>query len=167
MTFLSSTAVPNVNPLSLPAAKKNTWLPLLTVLFILSYGLMTMLIVEQGSTIEQQRALIQELFRDSRELSAVKGKTVHDKNVANTQRHGQAHAPSTQVHDPAVQSPSTQLPATQIPATNAPSTQVPSSQVTPQARARTRVGKNSKPRVQIPARPPADLADERRASMSI
>ena len=60
------------------APKKHGWLPLLTVLFLISYGLMTMLIVEQGRTIESQRALIRELFRDSTELSAVKMKAVQD-----------------------------------------------------------------------------------------
>jgi hypothetical protein len=57
-----------------PAApkRKGGWLPLLTVLFLISYGLMTMLIVEQGRTIESQRTLIQELFGDSAQLSAMK-----------------------------------------------------------------------------------------------
>src|SRR5579864_3083352 len=66
-----------IEPAELPVIeavdrKKHGWLPLLTVLFLFSYGLMTMLIVEQGQTIESQRTLIRELFRDSRELSAVK-----------------------------------------------------------------------------------------------
>ena len=52
--------------------KKRSWLPVLTVLFLISYGLMTMLIVEQGRTIDSQRALIRDLFRDSRELAAVR-----------------------------------------------------------------------------------------------
>jgi hypothetical protein len=37
---------------------KHTMLPLLTVLFLISYGLMTMLVVEQGRTIDAQRTLI-------------------------------------------------------------------------------------------------------------
>src|SRR6202049_2008679 len=45
--------------------KKRSLLPLLTVLFLFSYGLMTLLIVEQGTTIQSQRALIRDLFSDS------------------------------------------------------------------------------------------------------
>lgn len=54
-------------------SKKHTFLPVLTVLFLISYGLMTMLIVEQGNTIESQRLLIKQLFSDSAELTAMKG----------------------------------------------------------------------------------------------
>ena len=52
---------------------KHTMLPLLTVLFLISYGLMTMLVVEQGRTIDAQRTLIRQLFGDSSELTALKG----------------------------------------------------------------------------------------------
>jgi hypothetical protein len=52
--------------------RKHTLLPTLTVLFLIAYGLMTMLIVEQGNTIESQRLLIKQLFSDSAELSAMK-----------------------------------------------------------------------------------------------
>ena len=38
-----------------------------------SYALMTMLIVEQGHTIESKCALIRELLTDSKELSAAEG----------------------------------------------------------------------------------------------
>src|SRR5215471_11850344 len=63
---------------------------------MISYALMTMLIVEQGQTIESQRALIRELFRDSTELSAVKMKA-HDEH-AQTQALAQnpSQNPSTQ-----------------------------------------------------------------------
>src|ERR1700745_3150715 len=78
-TLFSSTDITAVAPIDAqPPRKKLTWLPLLTALFCLSYALMTMLIVEQGSTIESQRALIRELFRDSTELSAVKMKAAQD-----------------------------------------------------------------------------------------
>jgi len=35
-------------------------LPLLVILFIVSYGILTMLVFEQGQTIESQRTLIRE-----------------------------------------------------------------------------------------------------------
>src|SRR3981081_4600651 len=66
--------------------KKRSLLPLLTVLFLFSYGLMTLLIVEQGTTIQSQRALIHELFSDSMQLSAMKGKAVRDQNAADVQK---------------------------------------------------------------------------------
>lgn len=53
--------------------RKQTFLPLLIVLFLISYGIMSMLIVEQGNTIEAQRLLIKQLFSDSAQLSALKG----------------------------------------------------------------------------------------------
>ena len=53
--------------------RKHPLLPVLTVLFLIAYGIMTMLIVEQGNTIESQRLLIKQLFSDSAELSAMKG----------------------------------------------------------------------------------------------
>ena len=47
---------------------------MLTVLFLVAYGIMTLLIVEQGNTIESQRLLIKQLFNDSTQLSAMKGR---------------------------------------------------------------------------------------------
>ena len=49
-------------------------LPALIILFLVSYGLLTMLVVEQGRTIDSQRGLIQMLFSDSVELTGLKGK---------------------------------------------------------------------------------------------
>jgi hypothetical protein len=141
-------------------------LPLLTVLFLFSYGLMTLLIVEQGQTIESQRVLIRELFRDSTELSAVKGKAVRDKNIADAQRRSQNPKGHASAQDPAVQTPSTQTPLTQAPSTQvAPSAQTPSTQVAPKRRSQTSAGK--KPQFQVPSRPAADLADDRRALITI
>jgi len=44
----------------------------LTVVFAVSFVLVTMLVVEQGRTIEYQRTLIHQLFHDSLELQAAK-----------------------------------------------------------------------------------------------
>ena len=132
--------------------KKHGWLPLLTVLFMISYGLMTMLIVEQGQTIESQRALIRELFRDSTELSSVKMKAQIERNQALAQ-------------NPSSQNPSTQAPSSQAPSIQAPMKQAPSSQAGPQQRAQNQ----AKPKVdfQMPSKPAADLADHRRALITI
>jgi hypothetical protein len=128
--------------------KKFGWLPILTVLFLISYGLMTMLIIEQGQTIESQRALIRELFRDSTELSASKLK-------AQQEGHGQVLA----------QNPSSQNPSTQAPTIRVPTQQAPSSQAGPQQRPQNQV--KAKPQFQIPSKPAADLADHRRALITI
>ncbi|MGA7472565.1 MAG: hypothetical protein WBW60_07530 [Candidatus Sulfotelmatobacter sp.] len=45
--------------------KKGSLLPLLTVVFLISYGLMTVLIVEQNEAIQSQQSLIQILLGDS------------------------------------------------------------------------------------------------------
>ena len=139
-------------------------MPLLTVLFLFSYGLMTLLIVEQGSTIETQRGLIREMLHDSVELSAMKGKGIQDKNVADVQRRARAH-----VHAPLTQSPSTQaqVPSTQVPTTQIPTSQAPSTQVAPNHAAQNQSGKIRKPKFQAPPRPASDLADERRAVTTI
>jgi len=134
--------------------KKRGWLPLLTVLFLISYGLMTMLIVEQGATIESQRALIRELFRDSSELNAVKMQMNKDTAAAAAKNRSQA---------PAAKDPSTQHPATN-PSTQAPSRQAPSSQAVPQQRAQKQ---SQKPQFQMPSKPASDLADQERSLITI
>ena len=117
-------------------------LPLLTVLFLISYGLMTLLIVEQGTTIQSQRTLIQQLIGDSSELTAMKGKAFQQQN---------AHAPKAQADlqgSSPVQTPSTQA--------------VPSDKTT----ARNH-GKVQRPLPEKPPMPASDIADSRRTLMSI
>lgn len=53
-------------------------LPLLVILFIVSYGILTMLVFEQGQTIESQRGLIREMLKDSSQLASMKGKLNRD-----------------------------------------------------------------------------------------
>jgi biopolymer transport protein ExbB/TolQ len=81
-------------------------LPVLVVLFVISYSLMTMLIVEQGRTIENQRALIESLFNDSSELNHMKKQAIQKQHAeAQAQAEAQAHSqaqttPSTQEKTP-------------------------------------------------------------------
>ena len=141
-------------PIDAPARpKRRGWLPLLTVLFLISYGLMTMLIVEQGATIESQRALIRELFRDSTELAALKTKAQQEKAVADAQH---VQSPSART-----QAPVTQYPSTQTPSTQAPTTATPSSQAAQQHRTQTKTEKQ-KPQFQMPTKPASDLVDDPR-----
>ena len=133
MTTLFGT--PEVSP-----RRKHTLLPVLTVLFLISYGLMTLLIVEQGNTIQSQRTLIQQLLGDSTELSAMKGKAAME--------HAQAATTQTQQNS----------------TVQAPSTQATPSEKTPAGHS------GSKMQRQAPERPPvptSDIADSRRTLMSI
>jgi cytoskeletal protein RodZ len=133
------------------ATKKHGWLPLLVVLFLISYGLMTMLIVEQGRTIESQRALIRDLFHDSTELSAVKMKA-HSQQQA---------APAQSV----TKNSSTRNPSTQTPSTQAPAKQSPSTQAGSQQRIQNQVKKQKS--FQMPSRPASDLMDSARSLITI
>ena len=131
--------------------KKRTFLPLLTILFLFSYGLMTVLIMEQGSAIQQQRNLIKVLMRDSTELWAIRGKAITDKQAAQTQT--QSHARSTQ--NPSSQTPSAQAPSTQVPSSKAPQSHS------------SRTSKVAKPGSQVPPMPASDLVDQRRSLRTI
>jgi hypothetical protein len=55
-------------------------LPLLVILFIISYGILTLLVFEQGQTIESQRTLIREMLKDSTQLASLKDKQARDDN---------------------------------------------------------------------------------------
>jgi hypothetical protein len=131
--------------------KKQGWLPLLTLLFLISYGLMTMLIVEQGQTIESQRTLIRDLFRDSTELSSIKVKIQQER----------AQSPSAKAQAPAIRIPSTQIPMTQ-----APNAQIPSSQAGPHHGAQNQAAKQ-KPQFRMPSKPASDLVDDVRTLITI
>lgn len=174
-TLFGTNALPIVAAIDAPVApKKHGWLPLLTVLFLISYGLMTMLIVEQGRTIESQRALIRELFRDSTELSAVRLKAAQESAQTSSARSSQTQAqtqaraaqnPSSQ--NSSTQHPSTQYPSTQYPSTQAPTTRTPSSQAGPQQQRTQSQSTKQKPDFKMPSKPAADLVDDVRTLITI
>jgi hypothetical protein len=122
---------------------KHTWLPILTVLFLLSYGLMTMLVVEQGHTIDAQRNLIRQLFSDSTELTSMKGNLNTQKQQALMQGHPQA---------------TPQAPGAQ----GAPNSSAQAA--TPQSKDKHNMRKFVMPK---PPRDASEMADERRSLMSI
>ena len=132
------------------AKKKRTLLPLLTIVFLFSYGLMTMLIVEQGAVIQSQRNLIQVLMRDSTELWGMKGKAVSDQQTVRAQGQSRAQAQSAQ-----------------NPSAKAPSSQTPSTQAVPQHGTQGHAGKIAKPQAQVPPMPASDLVDQRRTLRTI
>ena len=142
--------------------KKQGWLPLLVVLFLFSYGLMTMLIIEQGRTIESQRVLIRELFRDNNTLSTMKKAQSPQPDAAAPADRSAAIDPSTQIQSN--QAPSLTAPSTQIPSKKAPSTQAPSKQAKPPYRNPSPKAKSD---FQMPSRPASDLADSDRSLVTI
>ncbi len=112
-------------------------LPLLIVLFLISYGLMATLVVEQNRTIQSQRTLIRQLFTDSTQLSALKGKAAQDQAKAQTQKQFEEQHPSSQA---------------------SPRNHPRSSRST---------NKTQKPAPERPPRPASDTTDVRRALISI
>jgi hypothetical protein len=91
-----------VLPMPEPKPKpQRSALPVLVVLFLISYGLLALLVVEQGRTIENQRFLIRSLLSDSTELSHLKGKAFQEQRAAAqaqaaAKAHSQVQTPSTQ-----------------------------------------------------------------------
>jgi len=71
-------------------------LPVFVVLFLVSYGLMTLLVVEQGRTIDNQRSLIQSLFDDSSKLAQLRVKNQQAQAQAAAKAHSRAQTPSNQ-----------------------------------------------------------------------
>ncbi|MGH9499064.1 MAG: hypothetical protein ACRD3L_07955 [Terriglobales bacterium] len=128
------------NALQVPTPKpkaKHSMLPVFVVLFLVSYGLMTLLVVEQGRTIENQRSLIQSLFDDSTKLAQLRMK--------NQQAQAQAQA-GAKAHS---------------------QTQNPSTQEKPQAHARNDSGIGKLPKPPKPPTDTATMEDERRSVMRI
>ena len=71
---------------------RNGMLPLLVVLFVISYAILTLLVVEQGRTIESQRGLLREMLKDSQQLAVLKEKMAHDVAV-------HTHGKTTELQD--------------------------------------------------------------------
>jgi len=136
-------------PQPLPAPKpkrKHSLLPILIVLFLVSYGLMCLLAVEQDRTIAAQRYLIRSLLGDSSELSNLKGKLIQ-KQYADAQAQAKAGTRSQ------AQTPSTQVPSTQAPMTQAPMTQ---DKAAGNAQSSHNAGKARKA---MPPKPPLGISD--------
>jgi hypothetical protein len=167
-TLFGTNSLPIVTTVEVPAApKKRSWLPVLVVLFLVSYSLMTMLIVEQGRTIESQRALIRELFRDSTELSAVKQKVAQENAQTSSDKTQSpvTQNPSSQI--PSTQTPSMHAPSHQYPSTQAPASQTPSSQTGPQQQRTQSQSIKQKPDFKMPSKPTPDLIDDVRTLTTI
>lgn len=116
---------------------RNTLLPVLIVLFLISYSLLTALVIFQGRTIESQRTLLREMLKDSSQLADLKVR------IAREQAAKQAPAPQAQ-------------PEQKNPVVNkAPKSAEKDSK--PQ-------GKTTRSLKSIPGKPAADLEDVRRST---
>ena len=131
-------------------------MPILVVLFLFSYGLLALLVTEQGHTIQSQRYLIQSLFSDSNQLFHLKG------DIFQKQR-AQAQAQALANDHSQAQSPSTQVPLIQV-----PSDQSPSTQASPGDNAKSSASSNKLHKLH-PPKPPAgsDFSDLRRTVLKI
>lgn len=124
------------------AARPAAILPLLVILFVVSYVILTMLVFEQGQTIESQRTLIREMLKDSTQLAAIKGKLARDDDK--------------KAHDKASAADAKGAGASTPP----PGGKVPDKES-------KRPGKSARSMKQIPGKPAADLEDVRRSTQVI
>jgi hypothetical protein len=161
------------------AKPRHTMLPLLTVLFLISYVLLTTLVVLQDRTIDSQRNLIHSLFSDNLHLVATRVGLHRNQSARANQNPTQGSVPkqasscqvsSTQI--PSTQTAATQAdqaPSNQVSAAQTPSTQVPVIQAKPETSAKPGQ-KSRKAQKAAPMRPPVEVTDPsdmRRVSISI
>jgi hypothetical protein len=135
--------------------KKRTMLPLLVVLFLISYSLLTMLVVEQGRTIDSQRSLIHLLFGNSIQLSATR--VAGHQNQADEKSKPEQDSAQTQ----------SQSPSPQVTQGQAPSAQVPQNPSKPQANVQAGRGSHKAQKAVPPPAEMTDPSDMRRVSFSI
>jgi hypothetical protein len=130
-----------------PQKTRGALLPLLVVLFIVSYGILTLLVVEQGQTIEAQRSLLREMLKDSRQLATLKDKLSRQVAVATPDKAAVPAEPTEQKDSAAGAAPSM--------APKAPGKET------------KRPGKSARIRKEAPEKPAADLQDVRRSTRVI
>ena len=148
--------------------RKRSLLPLLIVLFLISYGLLTNLVLQQDKTIDSQRTLIHLLYKDSLQLSAMR-KAEKEKSQANSAAsasNSRGHAPSARIpviQVPAAKTESTQIAPRKVPSEKVSSEQVPSIQVpltqVPSGKTSAKTRRRGKTQKPAPNRPPAELTD--------
>jgi len=153
-----------------PPKRKHSLLPVLIVLFLISYGLMCLLAVEQDRTISSQRWMIRSLLGDSTELSNLKGKLIQKKYAdAQAQAKAGAGAQTSPANPSSGPAPLTQVPMNQAPMNQAPMNQAPLTQNAPGGNAQNSHSAG-KGRQALPPKPPlgiADIVDGRRIIKTI
>jgi hypothetical protein len=149
--------------------RKLTALPLLVVLFVLSYFLLTKLVIEQDKMIDAQLSLIHTLFKDNAYLNTLHKHAGELSKKAKARGNSQPQAGIAASQNPASGSSSSHASSlAEIPSTQVPVIQVPSSKVGPQANAKTN-RKARKAEKTLPAPPDelTDPSDMRRVSFAI
>ena len=121
-------------------------LPLLIVLFLISYGILTLLVVEQGHTIEAQRSLLREMLKDSSQLARLKDKLAREVAVDS--------------HDKAAQTAQKEAVAGTSPIIAPKAPNVPNKDA-------KRPSKSARIKKESPEKPAADLQDVRRSTRVI
>ena len=135
-----------------------TLLPLLVILFIVSYGILTLLVFEQGRTIESQRNLIRGMLQDSTQLASLKGKLARDQNkrshdqAAAQAQHQDADSANSSAGNPAVSNPAAGNPAAGAKASD---------------KETKRPSKSTHSMKEAPGKPASDLTDVRRSTRVI
>jgi hypothetical protein len=124
------------------ANRSSGMLPLLIVLFAFSYAILTLLVVEQGRTIEWQRFLIREMVKDSNQLAELKGKMAREESLRARQKRLDGTGPSAGQQKDSVGTPKASGKEGQG----------------------TKSGHSPK---EVPGRPASDLQDVRRATRTI
>jgi hypothetical protein len=120
-------------------------LPILVVLFVISYCLLTTLVFEQGKTIESQRTLIRAMLQDSTQLAALKSKLAQNQSQ---RAQGQASDPADQKTVSPNSGPIASAPQSSDKAAKQP-------------------GKPPRAMKQAPGKPESDLEDVRRSTRII
>ena len=115
-------------------------LPLLIILFLISYSILTLLVIEQGRTIESQRSLLHEMLKDSNQVAELKGKL--------------AAAEAKQAQPPA-QTEQKEPTASKTPTGNGA------------GKTQKHAGKSARSLKTVPEKPAADLEDVRRSTRVI
>lgn len=159
--------------------RKLTALPLLIVLFVISYSLLTRLVIDQDRTIDAQRTLIHLLFDDNIALSKL-----HRHSAVLPRKSGAKGGIAVEFSGTAAAKTQSQAPSSQVPPSAAQSArvpgQMPSNQVesidnSPDKASAGKAARHASSHAQRkfrrrPPKPPAELtdpSDQRRVLFSI
>ena len=149
--------------------RKLTALPLLVVLFVISYFLLTKLVIEQDKTIDSQLSLIHTLFKDNVYLSALRKHGGDSSRKTKTHGNSQPQAGIAASQNSASEGSSSHVSSLAgIPSAQVPVIQVPSSKVGPQANAKS--NRKARKAEKTHPEPPVELTDPsdmRRVSFAI
>lgn len=136
-------------------------LPVLMIVFAISWGLVVTLIVLQDRMIDAQRDLIHQLFKTQHHtmISNARNSRPADKSAAKA-GHSRDQVPAASDSAPSISSqvPSDLQPSAQVPLSENASSQTPSSQAKSQAGSKS--GRNSRKAAKpAPAQPPVEVTD--------